>query len=65
MLRVLVDTSVWLDLLKDYRQKPLLTVLENLLAAGEVSLVLPRIVKDEFERNKVRISKRLLAACVA
>jgi hypothetical protein len=57
MLRILVDTCVWLDLVKDYRQKALLTALKHLIEEGEVSIVLPRIVKDEFERNKARIVK--------
>jgi hypothetical protein len=55
MLRILVDTCVWL--VKDYRQKALLTALKHLIEEGEVSIVLPRIVKDEFERNKARIVK--------
>ena len=57
MLRVLVDTCVWLDLVKDYRQKPLLTALESMIREGEVSIVLPATVRDEFARNKERVIK--------
>jgi len=57
MLRVLVDTCVWLDLVQDYRQRPLLVALGSMIVANEVSIILPRIVVDEFERNKIRIIK--------
>jgi hypothetical protein len=56
-LRVLVDTCVWLDMVKDYRQKPLLTALESMIREGEVSIVLPATVCDEFARNKERVIK--------
>lgn len=55
MLRILVDTCVWLDIAKDYRQQPVIHALESLVKEGEVSLVVPRIVLDEFARNKDRI----------
>lgn len=55
MLRLLIDTCVWLELAKDYRLNPLLTALENLVKNGEVSLIIPRLVIDEFARNKERV----------
>lgn len=55
MFRILVDTCVWLDLAKDHQQAVLLDVLEERLASGEVELILPRIVVDEFVRNKARV----------
>lgn len=57
MLRLLIDTCVWLELAKDYRLKPLLTALENLVKAGEISLIVPRLVVDEFSRNKERVAR--------
>jgi hypothetical protein len=54
-LKLLVDTCVWLDLAKDYRQQPVLSAIEDLIEAGEVELVVPQIVLEEFERNKSRI----------
>lgn len=57
MLRVLIDTCVYLDLAKDYRHQPTLRALEQLINVGEVSLVLPRQAVDEFARNKQRIIK--------
>jgi hypothetical protein len=55
MFRILVDTCVWLDLAKDYKQQALLEALEHLVKAREVELVLPRQVVDEFARNKSKI----------
>ena len=55
MLKLLVDTCVWLDLAKDYRQQPVITALQELIVAGEVDLLMPEIVLDEFERNKARV----------
>lgn len=64
-LHLLIDTSVWLDLAKDYRQLPLLDALAAMKEADELALILPRIVVDEFERNKERViaeSKRSLSS---
>src|SRR4051812_30475624 len=55
-LKLLVDTSVWLDLAKDYRQQPVIGALEDLVSAGEIELVVPQVVLDEFGRNKDRIA---------
>lgn len=55
MLKILVDTCVWLDLAKDHRQAPLLETLDGLLQGGKVGLLLPRTVVDEFARNKARV----------
>lgn len=57
MLRLLVDTCVWLDMAKDYRHQPTLAALEQLIESNEVSLILPKQVVDEFARNKHRIIK--------
>lgn len=55
MLRVLIDTCVWLDLAKDYRQRPLITALETLIEAGELELIVPELIVEEFMRNKDRV----------
>ncbi len=55
MFRILIDTCVWLDLAKDYRQRALLGALEELIRHGEVSLILPRVIVDEVSRKKARI----------
>jgi len=55
MFRILIDTCVWLDLVKDYKQKPLLEALEQLVRESQISIILPRTVLDEFGRNKARV----------
>lgn len=57
MFNVLIDTSVWLDLAADAKQTPLLDLLENLLSDGRIALLVPRIVVDEFNKNRGRIAK--------
>lgn len=55
-LELLIDTCVWLAIAEDHRQLPLLAALEELVKAGEISLIVPQVVKDEFARNKERIA---------
>jgi hypothetical protein len=55
VFKILIDTCVWLDLAKDYHQQAILGALEELMSSGEVSLILPRTVVDEFGRNKARV----------
>src|SRR5258708_2025111 len=52
---LLIDTCVWLDVAKDYQQQAILSALEELIRHGDVALILPRTVVDEFARNKARI----------
>lgn len=54
-IRTLIDTCVWLDLAKDYRDQPVLAALEDLVRSGEVLLVIPQNVLEEFDRNKARV----------
>jgi len=54
-LRLLIDTSVWLDLTKDPRHLPLLDALFTMQEADEVALILPQIIIDEFARNRERV----------
>ncbi|MBU9491749.1 PIN domain-containing protein [Burkholderia multivorans] len=54
-IRLLVDTCVWLDVAKDYREQPVISALEDLVENGEVELIVPQQVLDEFDRNKARI----------
>lgn len=55
MFKILIDTSVWLDLVKDYKQHAILSALEELIRTRDVELLLPRTVVDEFGRNKARV----------
>ena len=56
MFKLLVDTCAWLDLAKDPRQIPVLGVVEELTKQGVMGLIVPRIVLDEFKRNRDRIA---------
>jgi mevalonate kinase len=57
MHKILVDTCVWLDIAKSPDQQALLNVIEELIKRKELSLIVPRTVIDEFERNKERVIK--------
>jgi hypothetical protein len=52
---VLIDTSIWLDLCKDYRLLPVLDAVEHLLDGGRIRLVVPDLVVAEFGRNRDRV----------
>ena len=63
--KLLIDTSVWLDLAKDYRLSAVLTAIEDLIDAGTIELIMPQIVLDEFARNRDRVveqSRRTFAS---
>lgn len=57
MFRILIDTCVWLDLAKDQRQVPVVSVIEEMVRLRLVTLIVPSIVLDEFRRNRERIAK--------
>ena len=57
MHKILVDTCVWLDMAKDQEQQALLNVIEELIKRNELSLIVPKTVIEEFDRNKERIIK--------
>lgn len=65
MIKILVDTCVWLDLAKDVNQKQLLEVLEELDRQKKIQLIIPRIVRTEFDRNKSRVAKEGLTSLSA
>jgi predicted nucleic acid-binding protein len=56
LLKILVDTSVWLDLARDYREQPVIAALEDLIEANQIQLIIPEIVIEEFHRNKARVT---------
>jgi hypothetical protein len=57
MFNVLIDTSVWLDLAEDPKQTPLLNLLMDLVSGGHINLLVPRIVLNEFQKNRNRVAK--------
>lgn len=57
MLRILIDTCVWLDIAKDYRHLKTLDVLVDMIRDGDAELIVPQQTLDEFQRNKGRVVK--------
>ncbi|MER8546471.1 PIN domain-containing protein [Mesorhizobium sp. M1169] len=55
-LWLLVDTSVWLDLAKDWRQQPVIRAMRESARHPGLELIVPDIVRDEFSRNKERVA---------
>lgn len=55
--KILVDTCVRLDLAKDPKQVAIVGVIEEMVKQKLVELIVPRIVLDEFQRNRDRIAK--------
>lgn len=64
---VMLDTCVWLDMSSRKAELPMLTALEHLAENGEIRLLVPNLVRDEYERNKEKVieatRKRLSAEC--
>lgn len=56
-MKVLIDTCVWLDLAADARQRTMLDTMEAFIALGHIELLIPRLVVDEFKKNRERVAK--------
>jgi len=65
MHKILVDTCVWLDLAKDPKQHPLIALVIDLINSGEVEVIIPSIVFDEYKRNRSRIVKESTQSLVS
>lgn len=52
---VMLDTCVWLDISSQKTELPMLTALEHLVEEGVIKLLVPELVRTEFERNKDRV----------
>ena len=55
MFKLLIDTCVWLDIAKEPELQPFLDVMDELVETQAMSIILPRTVINEFERNKDRV----------
>jgi hypothetical protein len=55
MVKMVVDTCVWLDIAKDHKQQAIISVLDELIGGGLIQLIVPEIIVAEFNRNKDRI----------
>lgn len=51
MLHILVDTSTWLDLSKRRDGRRWTLALQELVQQGDVELMVPQVVIDEYERT--------------
>lgn len=50
-----IDTCVWLNIAKSKNQDALVSALEHLIEGGEVKVVVPELIKQEFNRNRDRV----------
>ncbi len=55
MVKLLIDTCVWLDIAKTSKGEEVLNLLSEFIERGEVSLIFPEIIITEFGRNKDRV----------
>jgi hypothetical protein len=55
MLYVLADTNVWLDLSKDVNGQKLIVAVRVLVHEDRLTLLVPQLVRQEFERNRERV----------
>nr|AEM44322.1 hypothetical protein [uncultured bacterium] len=54
MLRLLIDTSVWLDLARRRDGQQTIVAIRTLEHQNELELLVPSLILDEFERNRPR-----------
>jgi len=54
---LLIDTCVWINLAKDPSSEPIILALSDLVESGKIELICPPLIKDEFDRNKERVSE--------
>jgi hypothetical protein len=62
MLRLLIDTSVWLDLAKRRDGQKWIVPLRVLMLQGKLELLVPYLVIYEFERNRPRAEAAVTAS---
>ena len=55
MVKLCIDTCVWLDIAKTTKGEELLNLRSEFIERQEVTIILPEIVITEFDRNKDRI----------
>jgi hypothetical protein len=62
MLRLLVDTSTWLDLAKRRDGQKWIVAVRLNVVWGNLKLLVPSLVVDEFQRNRPRIEASMTAS---
>ena len=56
LYRILFDTCIWLDMAKSYKSAPLVYALRELIDNAELEIIVPDLVREEFDRNKARVA---------
>ncbi|MFO3698219.1 PIN domain-containing protein [Enterobacter huaxiensis] len=51
----MLDTCVWLDISSKKAELPMLTAIEHLVGDGSIKILLPDLIRAEYERNKDRV----------
>jgi hypothetical protein len=59
VLHLLVDTSIWLDLAKKRDGQKLIHSIGQVVQDGDLELLVPGVVVDEFKRNRERIEQSM------
>jgi hypothetical protein len=54
----MLDTCVWLELSSKKSELQILSTIEYLVEQGSIKLLIPGLVKDEYERNKDRVANQ-------
>ncbi len=57
---LLIDTCVWIDLASDSSADEILARLEDLIATTHCGLVVPQVVREEFDRHKADCTEKLV-----
>lgn len=55
---LMLDTCVWLEIASKKSEIPVLAAIEYLVSGGIVRLLVPALVREEFERNKDRVANQ-------
>lgn len=55
MVKLLIDTCVWLDIAKTSKGEEILNLLFEFIDNKEIEILLPEIIISEFDRNKDRV----------
>jgi hypothetical protein len=55
MVKLLIDTCVWLDIAKTSKGEEILSLLSEFIDNKEIEIIVPEIIISEFDRNKERI----------
>jgi len=62
MLRLLVDTSVWIDTAKGVHGERLIAAVRTLVHQRQVELLVPQVVVEEYDRNREQVVASLAAS---